>query len=266
MNPQYGFLIDLDGTMYAGRQRIPYANEFIVLLKGLGLPYLFVTNNSSRTPEAVAEHLRHIHIPAEAEEVVTSSQAAAEYIAETYGRGTGVFVVGEEGLRLALEEAGLRLVDNAPDVVVQGIDRAFNYDTLSRAAGFIRDGAKYVLTNPDRMLPADGKLHPGAGSLSAAIQSASGIHPTVIGKPHEPIMRYALRQLPNTDQVWVVGDNLWTDIAAGAGAGLRTALVLTGLATKDNVKSQIELSGVTPDRIADHLMQLAEQLMLLPQG
>lgn len=242
--------------MYAGDQEIPYASDFIQLLREQDIPYLYVTNNSSRTPEAVAEHLRHMRIPASAEEIVTSSQAAAEYIAHTNGLGTKVFAIGEEGLRVALLEAGLQLVDDEPDVVVQGIDRTFDYAKLNRAASFIREGIPYVLTNPDAMIPSNGTFLPGAGSISSAIQMASGTKPVVIGKPCEPIISFALHRLRETEQVWVVGDNLLTDIAAGAASGLRTALVLTGLATPDNVEHQVEQSGIVPDVIVQHLMEL----------
>ncbi|WP_281280437.1 HAD-IIA family hydrolase [Paenibacillus koleovorans] len=262
---KYGFLIDLDGTMYAGHREIPDAAPFIKHLRERGWPFLFVTNNSSRTPEAVADHLRHMGIDAAVEEVVTSAQAAAEYVIQQSGGRATVYAIGEVGLRTALQEAGLHLLSDdysatqaPPDFVVQGIDRDFHYAKLHRAATYLRAGARYVLTNPDRAIPSDDTFLPGAGSLAASIRMASEVEPVVIGKPNEPIVRFALGRLQPAEEVWVVGDNLWTDIASGEASGLRTALVLTGLATADNLQSQLEQSGVKPDRIAANLLKLFE--------
>jgi 4-nitrophenyl phosphatase len=242
--------------MYAGSREITYAKEFIEYLKQSNIPFLYVTNNSTRTPLAVADHLQQMGINAKEEEIVTSSQAAAQYVAELGGQGARVFAVGEEGLRIALMEAGLQLVAEQPDFVVQGLDRNFSYEKLNKAAAYIRAGAAYLLTNPDQVLPYDDTLLPGAGSLSASIQMASGVEPVIIGKPSHLIVQYALKRLPQADEVWVVGDNLLTDIGAGHAAGLRTALVLTGLATPDNVEGLIQQYGIVPDLIASHLMEL----------
>ncbi|RKN84140.1 HAD-IIA family hydrolase [Paenibacillus ginsengarvi] len=254
-----GFLIDLDGTMYAGHRSIPHAAAFIDTLREKGHPLLFVTNNSSRTPEAVADHLAYHGITAFAQDIVTSSQAAARYVAER-GRGRRVYAIGEEGLRAALLEAGMELVDDRPDYVVQGIDREFSYRKLEQAVGYIAAGAEYVLTNPDRLLPADGKLVPGAGAIAASIREALKQTPTVIGKPFEPIMRYALERLPCDGEVWAVGDNPETDIGAGKAAGLKTALVLTGVATPDNVDRLLMETRVRPDLVCTDLAELLDRL------
>jgi 4-nitrophenyl phosphatase len=261
----HAFLIDLDGTMYAGDLRIEHAEPFIGRLRELKLPFLFVTNNSSRTPEQVAAHLIRMGIAAKPEEIVTSSQATAHYIA-VRKPGAKVFAIGEAGLRSALEGAGLELVEDQPDFVVQGIDRQFTYDKLARAVQFITDGAEYVLTNPDRLLPSDGRLVPGAGSIAASIQGALQIEPVVIGKPYEPIMRFALERLAFAEQVWAVGDNPATDILAGQAAGLRTALVQTGIAAGVNVEDLLERSGAAPDLICRNLESLLERLNLHTEG
>lgn len=261
---QHAFLIDLDGTLYAGGAPIPHAATFVAALRRRGLPFLFVTNNSSRTPEAVAAHLRGLGIEAEAEEVVTTSQCAARYIVRR-GGGQRVYAIGEEGLRTALEEAGLQLVEEAPDFVVQGIDREFHYGKLELAVRFLSAGATYVLTNPDRLLPADGKLMPGAGAIAGSIREALQIEPIIIGKPHRPVIDYALERLGGvTANVWVVGDNPMTDIGAGKAAGLATALVLTGIATHDNVDKLLEglEPNARPDLVCANLAELLERLGL----
>ncbi|MDF2716556.1 MAG: HAD-superfamily subfamily hydrolase like protein [Paenibacillus sp.] len=258
---RYAFLIDLDGTLYAGHSTIPHAAAFVGRLRELSIPFLFVTNNSSRTPESVADHLRHMGITADADEIVTSSQAAARYVAER-DRGQRVYVIGEDGLKSALREAGLELVEERPDFVVQGIDREFSYRKLEAAVQFISEGAEYVLTNPDRLLPSDRRLVPGAGAISAAIQGALQMEPTVIGKPYRPIMQYALERLGTDAEVWAVGDNPATDIGAGKAVGLRTALVLTGIATPDNFEDLLARTNAVPDLVCANLAELLERLGL----
>jgi 4-nitrophenyl phosphatase len=257
-----GLLIDLDGTLYHGRHMIPGANLLISGLREAGIPFLFVTNNSSRTPDGVAAHLRDMGIEARGEEVCTSSLAAARYISEE-APGARIAVFGEEGLREACAEAGLEIVTESPQYVVQGIDRSFTYESLAKASRWIMEGAAFVLTNPDLMLPSDNGIMPGAGTLGAAVEAASGVAPVIIGKPHSHLMTYAtsLLQIEPGNAV-VVGDNMRTDIAAGAGAGCRTVLVFTGITTEDNLEHYKSVTGVTPDYICADLAELRALLGL----
>ncbi|KWX87075.1 HAD family hydrolase [Paenibacillus riograndensis] len=251
-----GLLIDLDGTLYHGGRMIQGADLLVAALRTAEIPFMFVTNNSSRTPASVAAHLCAMGIEAEAQEVCTSSLAAARYIAGE-SPGATVAILGEEGLIQACREAGLRLVSEAPEYVVQGIDRSFTYDSLAKASRWVREGAKYVLTNPDLMLPSDDGVMPGAGSLGAAIEAASGIPPVVIGKPEAHLIGYATSLMGiDPGEAVVVGDNMRTDISAGARAGCRTILVLTGLTTRDNLEDYQRLTGVEPDEICADLAEL----------
>lgn len=251
-----GLLIDLDGTLYHGGVMIPGAEKLIEALRQAKLPFLFVTNNSSRTPESVALHLRGMGIEAGAEEVCTSSLAAARYIAGE-SPGATVAILGEEGLVQACAEAGLEQVTENPQYVVQGIDRSFTYASLARASRWIREGARFVLTNPDLMLPSDDGVMPGAGTIGAAIEAASGMPPVVIGKPETHLVTYASSLLGiKPEEAVMVGDNMRTDIAAGANAGCRTILVLTGLTTRENLEHYRELTGVKPDEICADLAEL----------
>lgn len=256
-----GFIIDLDGTMYAGKEPIALADEFIRTLRKNGWPYLFLTNNSSKHPGEVARHLTAITgIEASGEDVLTSAMAAARYIVEQ-NRGKRVMCIGEAGLRQALTEAGLTLTEEAPDYVVQGIDREFTYDKLAQAVRLILGGAAFVQTNPDHLLPTELGPIPGAGSIAAAIATASRTEPVIIGKPSRIIMDYAIERigLPR-EQVWVIGDNIRTDIRGGAEAGCRTALTLTGIASADNYEAHIRESGIIPDAVCRNLMELLKQL------
>ncbi|WP_028547498.1 TIGR01457 family HAD-type hydrolase [Paenibacillus sp. UNC451MF] len=256
-----GFLLDLDGTLYHGDKPIPEAASFIQWLREQGHPYLYVTNNSSRTPEQVAAHLGQVGIDAKPEEVLTSSQAAALYMKEQ-NKGSKIYLIGEIGLERAMQEAGFELVTEGPaDYVVQGIDRSFNYEKMAEAVSRIRSGADFVMTNPDHLLPWNNELRPGAGSIGASIEKASQTEPVVIGKPSPIIMNYAIRKLNlPPSQIWVVGDNLLTDIRGGIAAECRTALVLTGLINRDTLQEQLTMTGVQPELVCDTLSDLANQL------
>ncbi|MCT1403833.1 TIGR01457 family HAD-type hydrolase [Paenibacillus sp. p3-SID867] len=255
-----GLLIDLDGTLYHGRYRIEGADLLIERLKEMQIPFLYVTNNSSRTPEQVAAHLMEMGIPALPEEVCTSSLAAAKYIAEE-SPGARVAMLGEEGLREALLSAGLNIVEQSPEYVIQGIDRSFHYEKLTRAVRWIQEGAASILTNPDLQLPSDTGLMPGAGSLGAAIEAASGVKPTVIGKPSSILMKFASDRLGLApEDIYVIGDNIRTDIAAGAHAGCKTVLVMTGITTDLNMEAHMEATGVTPDFICRDLSEVKDLL------
>ncbi|WP_020616309.1 TIGR01457 family HAD-type hydrolase [Paenibacillus daejeonensis] len=251
-----GLLIDLDGTIYHGGRMIEGADEWIASLIARGVPHLFVTNNSTVNPQTFAARLQAMGIPAEPEQVCTSAQAAASYIALEQP-GAAVFVIGEDGLREAVTTAGLRVVESDADVVLQGLDRNLSYESLTRAVRLIHSGARYVLTNPDLLLPVEDGVIPGSGSISALLQAAGGQKPVVIGKPSGILVNYALDRMGTTaEQTWMVGDNLLTDIAAGVGAGCPTALVLTGITNQDNLASYVEQAGVRPDVIFENLHEL----------
>jgi 4-nitrophenyl phosphatase len=262
-----GFIIDLDGTLYRGNSIIAHAAQFVNTLQEHRLPYLLVTNNSSRTPDDVAEHLAQMDIHVSPSHILTSAQAAAWYMKHVYShRGLSVYCIGERGLQQALTQQGYELVDNHHDLqhvdfVVQGIDRSFDYSKLVQAIRYVDSGAIFINTNPDRLLPSDRLLYPGAGSIAASIQYACGIQPIVIGKPSSIIIEYAIEQLGIAkSHIWVVGDNVATDILGGYRTGCKTALVLTGITTPDNLLDELAKSQVQPDIVCDDLRQLASTL------
>lgn len=235
-----GYLIDLDGTMYKGTEKIEEAGHFVQELLQRGIPYLFVTNNSSRTPEQVAEKLRQFNIPTEDNHVFTTSQATANYIYEIKANAT-VFVIGEEGIKTALEEKGFTLVDENPEFVVTGIDRDINYEKLAKACLGVRNGAKFISTNGDIAIPTERGLLPGNGSLTSVVTVSTGVQPIFIGKPESIIMEQALEVLGTSkDKTLMVGDNYDTDILAGMNAGLDTLLVHTGVTTPELLRNYKE--------------------------
>ena len=264
----HGLLIDLDGTLYHGGKVIPLAPAFIQQLRQDQIPFLFVTNNSSRTSEDVVLHLQQLGIEAKTEEVCTSALATANYIMDQDLAKT-VYLIGEKGLREALQARGLTIIENDEigdlevDLVVQGIDRNFTYRKLAVATQAIAQGAAFLLTNPDHLLPSDNLPIPGAGSIAAAIEAATRTTPIIIGKPSPIIIKYAIEKLqaayPTLKQknIIVVGDNIHTDILAGKNANLKTALVLSGISKETDLEHHQELQ---PDIIARDLLHLEELL------
>lgn len=232
-----GYLIDLDGTMYRGSEQIVEASDFIKRLNEKDIPYLFVTNNSSRTPAQVAAKLRDFNIPANEQQVFTTSQATANYIYEKNNAAT-VYMIGEEGLRTALREKGFKESGAAADYVVMGIDRDITYEKLSVACLAVRNGATFVSTNGDIAIPTERGLVPGNGSLTSVVAVSTQTTPIFIGKPESIIMEQALKVLgTERAETLMVGDNYDTDILAGINAGLDTLLVHTGVTTTEHLRS-----------------------------
>ena len=233
MKKYKGYLIDLDGTMYKGSERIEEASDFVKNLRDQEIPYLFVTNNSSRTPAQVAEKLTQFDIPAEEKQVFTTSQATANYIYERKNDAS-VYVIGEEGIRTAIEEKGLLFGGEHADYVVVGIDREISYEKLAVACLAVRNGAIFISTNGDIAIPTERGLMPGNGSLTAVISVSTQTKPIFIGKPESIIMEQALKVLGSTkEETLMVGDYYDTDILAGMNAGMDTLLVHTGVTTKE---------------------------------
>lgn len=231
-----GYLIDLDGTLFRGNQVIPAGITFVEELERRGLAYLYFTNNSSRRPDRVAEKLRGFGYPAEPEQVVSSAQATAVHLKKELG-SPSVLVIGEEGLRHALREAGFPFREEYPDAVVIGIDRKFTYDKMKSATRAIRGGAKFYGTNGDRILPTDEGMVPGNGSLCASVAAATGMEPVFIGKPERPIVDYGLERLgTRPEETLIVGDNLLTDVQAGIHSGIDTLLVFGGVTTEEEYR------------------------------
>lgn len=246
-----GYLIDLDGTIYRGTEKIEEAGAFIEGLVKREIPYLFVTNNSSRTPAQVAEKLRAFGIDASDKQVFTTSMATANFIAERKSDSTA-YVVGEEGIIAALQAKGIHLTDEKPDFVVMGIDRAINYEKLTKACLAVRNGAFFISTNADIALPTERGFLPGNGSITSVVTVSTGVQPVFIGKPESIIVEQALKVLGiSKDETIMVGDNYDTDILAGINAGMDTLLVHTGVTTKEHLTKY----KVKPTHVLDSLDQ-----------
>jgi HAD superfamily hydrolase (TIGR01450 family) len=226
-------LLDLDGVVYSGQGAVPGAVAALARARSAGMRLAFVTNNASRSPSAIAAHLTRIGVPAIAEDVVTSAQAAATLIAQRVPPGSPVLVAGAMGLRLALRARGLRPVSVAADnpvAVVQGYNPYLDYGLIAEAATAVRNGALFVASNTDLTIPTPRGLQPGNGSLIQVIVTATGVEPLVAGKPEPPLHREAVERT-GARRPLVVGDRLDTDIEGAFRGGADSMLVLTGVST-----------------------------------
>ncbi|MGC4932057.1 HAD-IIA family hydrolase [Gordonia sp. DT30] len=234
-------LLDLDGTVFAGHSPVPGAPE---TLESLQVPTIFVTNNASRRPEAVAEHLTSMGFSVSPEQVVTSAQSAARLLSEHLEPGSRALVLGTEGLAQEVREVGIavtRSADDRPLAVIQGFSPDTSWESLSEAALAIRAGALWVATNVDATLPSERGLVVGNGSLVAAVAHATGQEPLVAGKPAAPLMADAIKR-SGADTPLVVGDRLDTDIQGAHSVGLDSLLVLSGVSTAS------DLLGAPPEQ------------------
>ena len=230
MKQYKGYLIDLDGTMYRGSQIIEGAKEFVEAVHSSGSPYLFLTNNSTKTQEDVATHLNQIGIETEPKNIFTSSMAAAKFIKH---RKTNArcYVIGGEGLFDAIKKEGMTIVsDENCDFVVFGLDYNITYEKYAKACLAIRNGATFISTNSDNAIPTERGLLPGNGALTSVITVSTNQNPIFIGKPEPTIMDEALIVLgTNKEDTLMVGDNYNTDIKAGINSGVDTLMVFTGV-------------------------------------
>lgn len=232
------FLFDLDGVLYRGDEPVPGAADVVAALRRLGKGIAFVTNNSARTPEAVSAKLMAVGIDASPEEVETSALTTAALLAARHVRDA--YVVGGEGVRRALGEAGVVVLEGDPPTagaVVVGLDTEVDYAKLRRASLLVGAGVPFIATNPDASFPAtDGERWPGAGAIVAAIETTTRVRAEVIGKPNAPILAAALARAGGGRPL-MIGDRLDTDIAGAVTMGWSSFLVLTGISTRADVRA-----------------------------
>ncbi|GAA5348397.1 TIGR01457 family HAD-type hydrolase [Streptococcus uberis] len=231
-----GYLIDLDGTIYKGRERIPAGERFIQRLQEQEIPYLLVTNNTTRTPQMVQDMLaQQFNIQTPLETIYTATMATVDYMKDM-NRGQTAYVIGETGLKSAISEAGYIEDKENPAYVVVGLDSQVTYDMLATATLAIAKGALFIGTNPDLNIPTERGLMPGAGSLVALLEAATRVKPVFIGKPNAIIMNKALDILQvERSEAIMVGDNYLTDIMAGIQNDIASLLVTTGFTKAEEV-------------------------------
>jgi HAD superfamily hydrolase (TIGR01450 family) len=227
-------LLDLDGVIYEGKNAVAEAVESITAISSTGIKVGYITNNSSRKPETIADQLRGFGIELSSDHVISSAQAGVELLATMIPKGSKVLVVGGDGLRFEVQAAGFELVelsDDKPAAVIQGFAPEVGWNHLSEASYAIQGGAKWVATNQDWTIPREKGLAPGNGTLVSAVHTAVGQLPVVAGKPERAIFETAMREFQAENAIYV-GDRLDTDVLGANKAGLGSALVITGVTTR----------------------------------
>lgn len=250
-----GLVLDLDGVLWRGDQVLPGVQALFSYLETHAIPYCLASNNATLTLERVNERLAEVSVTIPAGRLVTSADAAASYLQRRFDTPPSVLAIGEGALRQALESVGCLLVDRSDtaQVVVVGMDRHLTWAKLVEAGLALRAGAVFVGTNPDRTFPTERGLGPGNGAILAALETATGHSPIIVGKPEAEIFLEAGHRLGVAAQeTLVVGDRLETDILGGQRAGMRTALVLTGVTSAGELPQRDE----KPDLVVDDLMEL----------
>lgn len=246
--------LDMDGVLYHGARRLDGVLEFF---EWISVPYCFITNNSSKTPDQVADKLAKMGVQVSQEQIITSSLATAHYLQQHAPPRATVYAVGEVGLFTALESAKFQLVDHNPDYVVVGLDREFNDQKLQTAVAAIHAGATFIATNMDKILMTQDGARPGTGSIVQQIADIAGKSPLVMGKPQRQIFDMAAQQLNvPLPRMLMIGDNIDTDVRGALQHGMQAAFVLTGVSTQQDLQ-QAQLS---PHFIAQNLLNLVRQI------
>jgi glycerol 3-phosphatase-2 len=251
-----GFLIDLDGVVWEGREFLPGAPETLRKLAEAGKEIVFVTNNSVRRPAAYADRLREAGVAVADDRVLTAGAATARLAAQRVGPGGTAFVIGAPGFKEMVAAAGLKLVggdssETADAVVVSG-HREFDYAELLTATRALQKGASLFATSRDPTLPMPGGAWPGTGATLAAVETASGARAEIGGKPEAHLFEQARALIPGAERVAMVGDRIASDVEGGRRAGLATILVLSGASTRE----EAERADHPPDRVIEDLAGL----------
>lgn len=251
------FALDLDGTVYLGEQWIDGALNFIKKLEDTGRKYIFMTNNSSRSSEDYLEKLKRMGLELDEKRLITSGQATVRLLRRDY-EGKTVFLMGNPSLAHEFLNAGVKLEDKHPDLVVTAFDTTLNYKKLCKVCDFLREGMPFIATHPDVNCPTETGFVPDIGSFHALIEASTGRKPdVVIGKPNREIIDAMLEKSGvKAENTAVAGDRLYTDVAAGVNNGLMGILVLSGEATINDVKA----SKVKPDLIFDSVKEIIPYL------
>lgn len=246
---------DLDGVIYKGEDAVPFAVDALTAAASHAR-VAYITNNASRTPESVAQHLRDLGLHLEASDVVTSPQAAVRILATLVPAGSTILVVGGEGLIREVEGAGFRVTDSAhdnPAAVIQGFAPTVGWVHLAEASFALHTGIPWVATNTDWTIPVARGVAPGNGTLVSAVHLAVGRLPVFAGKPERAIFDYAAERFDSRNAL-VVGDRLDTDILGANRSGMRSALVLTGI---DGPK---QVLAATPDQQPTYILSDLREL------
>jgi len=252
-----GVLLDMDGTVYRGDEPIEGASLFISRLKEAGIPYAFITNNSSHTRDFYFRRLSNMGFPVSEAEIITSATATARFL-QKFRPGARVFLMASPDVREEIVSYGINVTDDRPDTVLLTFDRTICYDRINEAYHLISAGAELVATHPDDLCPTEDSYDVDIGPFIRLFESLTGKKATVIGKPNGLMLEMAasVMNVDPSDTV-MIGDRLYTDIRMANDAGIRSVLVLTG----ETSESDLVNSAVRPD----HVVRSVAKIDILPR-
>jgi 4-nitrophenyl phosphatase len=246
-------LIDMDGVLWRGDEPLPGLERFFAFLRRHDVAFTLATNNASRTPEQYAAKLASFGVEVPLETILTSSLVVAAYLSDIAPSGSRVSIIGEDGLAQALKDRGFSLSDDDASYVVVGWDRELTWEELTTASLLIHHGAAFIGTNPDVTFPTERGPAPGNGAILAALEAATGVSPTVTGKPEPRMYEEALRRMEATPETTaMIGDRIDTDIAGAANVGLTTVLTLSGITQPEDLGT----SSIKPDLVCKDITSL----------
>jgi HAD superfamily hydrolase (TIGR01450 family) len=253
-----GFLVDLDGVVWVGREMVPGSAEVLRELLDMGKEIVFVTNNPGRPAAEYARRLAGMGVEIGAERIVTAGEATASLAMERAGEGSSAFVIGAPAFHETVAAAGLKLLEGEAgreaDVVIVSGHRGFDYEELLTATLALQRGAALFATSHDPTLPMPGGPWPGTGAVLAAVETASGATAEIGGKPEPHLFELARERIAAAERVAMVGDRVSSDIEGGRRAGLATILVLSGATSREEAETAVP----APDRIVEDLAALTQ--------
>jgi 4-nitrophenyl phosphatase len=257
-------ILDMDGVLWHGETPVPGLVDFFDSLRSLEIGFILATNNATRTAVMYTERLARFGVDVPPQQILTSAEAAASYLGETFVAGSYVYVIGAKGLHDAVLAEGFRILPPSDvragakaTAVVAGLSPELTYEELAMGAHLINQDVPFIGTNPDPTFPSEIGPLPGSGAILALITAATGVEPTIIGKPGPIVFREAVKRLGgNPSTVAMVGDRLSTDIQGAKAAGLQAILVLSGISTRQ----EAENGPVRPDYIFADITELASFL------
>lgn len=259
-------ILDMDGTLVHGNTPLPGLRKLFRFLDSEQIPYFIATNNSTKSPADYRHEFSEYGVEVDKQNILTTGVAVTTYLQTKLAHGSSLYVIGAPALREILQDAGFVLRDNAHqpvDAVVVGGDNTLTYEKLKNATLLLQQGARFVGTNPDVVYPTEEGLVPETGTTLAALQAATGVSPTVVGKPNRTFFELAVAQLGSRpEKTAVVGDRLETDILGGQGVGLKTILITTGV---DDQKTTLA-KGIQPDWVVESLDALIKLLAGISNG
>lgn len=244
----------MDGVLIRGRNPVEGAGEFLTRLERGNRRFLVVTNNSIYTAVDLSHRLKTMGLEVAPQRIFTSAMATASFLQDQAPEATA-FVVGESGLTTALHSIGYVITEINPDYVVLGESTKLDIETITTAVRLVAGGARFIATNPDTAGPTESGIAPATGAVAALIEKASGVAPYVVGKPNPYMFRAALNHLDvHSEDTYMVGDNLHTDIKGGMEAGLETVLVMSGMTAGDEVVAR---SPYRPNHVVGSVAEIS---------